>query len=59
MSYADQLRISLIQNNMRAEKDNYDTLIITLNRADDPYTPLITPWNYESMIYEHTNCRDN
>lgn len=36
IAYTDQLRISLIQNNMRADRDNYDTLIVTLNRSDDP-----------------------
>jgi len=49
----------LIKKNNLFRIDHVDTYYIALNRADDPFTPLLLPWNYESMINEHTNCQSN
>ena len=34
------------------ELSTSDTLLLVLDRLDDPVTPLLTPWTYEAMVHE-------
>lgn len=40
---------------------NSDTppLIVLLDRKNDPITPLVTPWTYQSMIHEFMTINKN
>ncbi|CAJ1012709.1 putative Sec1 family [Leishmania naiffi] len=36
-----------------------DTVLLLLDRSDDPLTPLLTPWTYQAMLHEHIGLRSN
>ncbi|KAK7199940.1 vacuolar protein sorting-associated protein 45- like protein [Novymonas esmeraldas] len=36
-----------------------DTVLLLLDRSDDPLTPLLTPWTYQAMLHEHVGLRSN
>ncbi|GET93296.1 vacuolar protein sorting-associated protein, putative [Leishmania tarentolae] len=36
-----------------------DTVLLLLDRNDDPLTPLLTPWTYQAMLHEHIGLRSN
>lgn len=36
-----------------------DTVLLLLDRNDDPLTPLLTPWTYQAMLHEHIELRSN
>ncbi|CCW60087.1 unnamed protein product [Phytomonas sp. EM1] len=36
-----------------------DTVLLILDRSDDPVTPLLTPWTYQAMLHEHIGLEHN
>ncbi|KPA80183.1 vacuolar protein sorting-associated protein 45- like protein [Leptomonas pyrrhocoris] len=36
-----------------------DSVLLLLDRSDDPLTPLLTPWTYQAMLHEHVGLRSN
>ena len=34
-------------------------ILIITDRREDPITPLITPWTYQSMLHEHIGLNLN
>ncbi|KPI88587.1 vacuolar protein sorting-associated protein 45- like protein [Leptomonas seymouri] len=36
-----------------------DSVLLVLDRNDDPLTPLLTPWTYQAMLHEHIGLRSN
>ncbi|KAG5490099.1 hypothetical protein JKF63_00218 [Porcisia hertigi] len=36
-----------------------DTVLLLLDRSDDPLTPLLIPWTYQAMLHEHIGLRSN
>ncbi|KAG5464792.1 hypothetical protein LSCM4_00233 [Leishmania orientalis] len=36
-----------------------DTVLLLLDRSDDPLTPLLTPWTYQAMLHEHVGLCSN
>ena len=53
-----------LQHSMKCEPELFDykareTVILLTDRADDPVTPLLTPWTYQAMLHEHVGLVDN
>eukprot|EP00796_Vickermania_ingenoplastis_P005148 gene5148-3698_t len=36
-----------------------DTVLLIVDRSDDPLTPLMTPWTYQAMLHEHVGIQHN
>lgn len=51
-------------NIMRSDMELFDfkakdTVIVIMDRADDPVTPLLTPWTYQAMLHELVGLTNN
>ncbi|EGC36039.1 hypothetical protein DICPUDRAFT_32454 [Dictyostelium purpureum] len=44
---------------IRRQKGEYDSLLLILDRKDDPITPLLHQWTYQSMIHELLTISNN
>lgn len=57
---ADSIRKECIDNQERYEflqksnrKDKKNTVLLIMDRRDDPITPLLTQWTYQAMVHEN------
>lgn len=54
-----QSRISQEQNLFDFKKTDNPPLLLILDRADDPITPLLTQWTYQAMVHDLFGLSNN
>lgn len=62
-AFARRVATELV-NILKADPDLYafkhrDTVLLINDRADDPVTPILSPWTYQAMLHELVGIRGN